>query len=300
MSPQRPTPTMNDDLDGRTLREQLLAGTPVTERRRDLGGVSTAILEAGDGPPLVLLHGQGGWAGIWLSVLPALAASHHVVVPDLPGLGSSAVADGDITSRRVLRWLGELIERTCSQRPALVGLSLGGSIAARFAADAPNEIASVTLLGAGGIAGRVRPRPRVLAALVRQNARPSAANTTRLLRRLTFDLDAVQQHMGPRWPLLVQYLTHLARTPTIHRANRRLLRELGLPAIPTDTLARIKHPVQLVWGATDPVVPVRAAQNTSRRYRWQLRVVDNAGHLSVLDQPTAVADAILSSIEHTA
>jgi pimeloyl-ACP methyl ester carboxylesterase len=49
-------------------RQRLLAGAPVTERRLDLAGVSTAVLEGGDGPPVVLLHGQGGWAGMWLPV----------------------------------------------------------------------------------------------------------------------------------------------------------------------------------------------------------------------------------------
>ena len=72
----------------------MLAGAPVKERRLDLAGVSTAVLEAGDGPPVVLLHGQGGWAGMWLPVVPELADGHRVVAPDLPGLGASEVPDG--------------------------------------------------------------------------------------------------------------------------------------------------------------------------------------------------------------
>lgn len=47
-------------------RDRILAGTPLTERRLQLGGVSTAVLEGGEGPPVVLLHGQGAWAGMWL------------------------------------------------------------------------------------------------------------------------------------------------------------------------------------------------------------------------------------------
>lgn len=300
MSRQQTTRSTDDDIDGGKLRNDLLAGAPVTERRRDAGGMSTAVLEAGDGPPVALLHGQGGWAGIWLPVLPGLAATHRVVAPDLPGLGGSVVADGDLSAGRVLGWLAELIDHTCEQPPALVGLSLGGSIAARFAAEAPTRIASLTLLGAGGITGRVQPSPRVLAALVRQNARPSEANTVRLLRHLCADFDAVQQRMGPRRELLVRYLTHLARTPSIRQANRRLLRELGLPAIAGETLARIKAPVELVWGSRDRVVPVERAQLAAGRLGWPLHVIDNAGHLAVLDQPATVADAILSSIRHAA
>ena len=44
---------------GERARERLLAGLPVTERRLRLAGVSTAVLEGGDGPPVVLLHGPG-------------------------------------------------------------------------------------------------------------------------------------------------------------------------------------------------------------------------------------------------
>ena len=93
-------------------RRRLLAGLPVTERRLELAGVPTAVLEGGDGPPVVLLHGQGGWSGLWLPVAGGLARSHRVVAPDLPGLGASAVPDGPPDAARVLAWLGELIERT--------------------------------------------------------------------------------------------------------------------------------------------------------------------------------------------
>jgi hypothetical protein len=78
-------------------RRTLIAGLPVTERR--LG--STALLEGGDGPPVVLLHGPGASAAHWLRVVPQLARGHHVVAPDLPD-------DGDAVD-----WLADLIDRTC-------------------------------------------------------------------------------------------------------------------------------------------------------------------------------------------
>src|SRR5215218_7920687 len=82
-----------EDGGGRTaadeLRRRLLAGAPVTERRLELAGVSTAVLEGGEGPPVMLLHGQGGWAGLWLPVIAGLVGAHRVVAPDLPGLGAS-------------------------------------------------------------------------------------------------------------------------------------------------------------------------------------------------------------------
>ena len=69
-------------------RDQLLAGLPVTERRLELAGVSTSVLEGGEGAPIVLLHGPGGCAAHWMRVIPDLATTHRVIAPDLPGQGA--------------------------------------------------------------------------------------------------------------------------------------------------------------------------------------------------------------------
>jgi pimeloyl-ACP methyl ester carboxylesterase len=77
---------------GEDARERLLSGLPVTERRLQLAGVSTAVLEGGDGPPIVLL--QAEFATVWMRVIPELVTTHRVIAPDLPGLGASEVSDG--------------------------------------------------------------------------------------------------------------------------------------------------------------------------------------------------------------
>ena len=68
-------------------REQLLTGIPVTEQRYTFAGVSTAVLEGGEGPPIVLLHGPGESAVNWRWVVPDLVTTHRVVAPDLPAHG---------------------------------------------------------------------------------------------------------------------------------------------------------------------------------------------------------------------
>src|SRR5919198_913512 len=74
-------------------RPRLLAGLPIEERRLDLAGVSTAVLEGGDGPPLVLLHEPGSFAAHWLRVIPELVKARRVIAPDLPGHGASGTTD---------------------------------------------------------------------------------------------------------------------------------------------------------------------------------------------------------------
>lgn len=278
-------------------REQLLAGAPVYERRLEIAGVATVLLEGGQGPPVVLLHGQGGWAGIWTDLAAGLVSTHHVVAPDLPGLGASSALAPGATTARVLAWLAELIHKKCSVAPTLVGVSLGGSIAARFAASHGENLSSLVLVDAGGLTAPVRPKPDVLLSLVRQNARPSERNTVRLLRRLTFDLDRVEKRMGARWSPFVAYLAELASTPSVRRANRRLLRRLGLRAIPTEDLARIRVPTTLIWGRHDRVVGLSAAETASVRYSWPLLVVDRAGHLCALEQPQDVLKALRASMK---
>jgi len=279
---------------GDDARRRLLAGAPVTERRLDLAGVSTAVLEGGDGPPVVLLHGQGGWSGMWMPVIADLVTTHRVVAPDLPGLGASEVPDGPPDAARVLAWLGELIQHTCPSPPALVGASLGASIAARFAIAHPDRLTRLVLIGAGSLA-RFRPAPGVALALIRFVARPSERTQQRFLRQVAVDPTRVRALLGDRWEASQAYNLDRARTPSVRAANRRLLRELGTRTIPPQELARIAVPTSLIWGRHDRVMRLRIAEAASARYGWPLHVVEDAGHFS-LEQPQAFRAALRAAL----
>jgi pimeloyl-ACP methyl ester carboxylesterase len=284
----------NRRMRGDDARRLLLAGAPVTERRLELAGVSTAVLEGGDGPPVVLLHGQGGWAGMWLPVIADLVPTHRVVAPDLPGLGASTVPGGPPDAARVLAWLGELVERTCPSPPALVGASLGASIAARFAIAHPDRLTRLVLVGAGSLA-RFRPAPGVAFALVRFIARPSERTNQAFLRQVTVDPARVRALLGDRFAASQAYNLDRARTPSVRAANRRLLRELGTRAIPPEQLAGIAVPTSLVWGRHDRVMRLRIAQAASARYGWPLHVVEDAGHFAV-ERPQAFRAALRAAL----
>ena len=94
---------------GDDAHERLLAEIPVAERRLQLAGVSTSVLEGGDGLPIVLLHGPGEFAAKWLRVIPDLVRTHRVVAPDLPG--HSAVGDG-AHARHEFVYVEKLVERS--------------------------------------------------------------------------------------------------------------------------------------------------------------------------------------------
>ena len=279
---------------GDDARRRVLAGAPVTEQRWDLAGVSTAVLEAGQGPPVVLLHGQGGWAGMWLPVVPDLVTTHHVLAPDLPGLGASEAPDGPPAADRVLAWLGELIDRTCATPPVLVGVSLGASIAARFAIAHPDRLSRLVLVDAGGL-GRFRPAPGLVVAMIGFIARPTQRTQQRFLRQVTVDPARVRAGMGERWEASQAYYLDRARTPSVRAANRRLLRELGTRPIPPEDLARIAAPTSLIWGRHDRVMRLRIAEAASVRYGWPLHVIEDAGHFS-MEQPEAFRAALWAAL----
>src|SRR5215218_3377526 len=85
MSRQHATKERGPRFAGADARQRLLAGLPVIERRLQLAGVSTAVLEGGDGPPIVLL--QGEFAAVWIRVIPELVTTHCVMHLTCPVLG---------------------------------------------------------------------------------------------------------------------------------------------------------------------------------------------------------------------
>jgi pimeloyl-ACP methyl ester carboxylesterase len=279
-------------------RERLLAGVPVTERRLPLAGLSTAVLEGGDGPPVVLLHGPGGSAVHWNWVMPQLAASHRVIAPDLPGQGSSLVDDGPIDAARVLAWLGELVQRTCPSPPALVGYALGGAIAARFAGIDGDRISRLVLVDALGLT-RFEPAPDFGLALNDFLAQPTDRTHDNLWRHCALDLDGLRRRMGESWEPFKAYNVDRARTPSVTSALGALMEEFGVAAIPPAELARIAVPTTLVWGRHDIATPLEIAEAASARYGWRLHVIENAADDPPIEQPQAFLRALNTALAFT-
>lgn len=277
-------------------RERLVVGLPVTQRRLELAGASTCVLEGGDGPPLILLHGPGESAVNWRWVLPELVSTHRVIAPDLPAHGSSQVPDEWVSADRVLTWLGELIERTCPSPPALVGHVLGGAIAARYAILHGDQLRTLVLVDTLGL-GRFRPSPTFAVTFMGFLAHPTRGTYTRFMRQCAFDLDALREDMGEHWEPFVTYNLGLARSPGATAAGR-LFRELGLPRIPSQELSNIAVPTVLIWGRHDRANRLALAEAASRRYGWPLHVIEAAADDPFRDQPQAFLAALRSAL-HT-
>jgi pimeloyl-ACP methyl ester carboxylesterase len=276
-------------------RRRLLAGAPVSERRLELAAVPTAVLEGGDGPPLVLLHGTSEFAALWLRVVPELAEGHRVVAPDLPGHGASGLPPGPLDADRMLAWLGELVERTCPSPPVLVGRGLGGALAARFAAWHGDRLDRLVLVDAVGLTP-FDPAPAFAQAMHRFAEEPTEATRDGLFRQCFVDLDGLVGQLGERWAAVGAYALDRARTPAMETAMAGLLPDLVLPAIPPADLDRIPVPTSLIWGRQDLQVPLPVAEAAAARHGWPLQVIDHAGDDPPTERPAAFLAALRAAM----
>jgi pimeloyl-ACP methyl ester carboxylesterase len=276
-------------------RRRMLAGLPIRQRQLELNGITTAVLEAGEGPALVLLHGGIECGGAYFApVIARLAENQHLVVPDAPGLGESAPVDRlDVDT--FADWFHELLDQTHVERPMLVAHSVLGSLAARYAAR-HDVLGRLVIYGAPAV-GPYRMPARLRYVAIRFAVRPSARNAERFERFAMFDLDATR-HLDPAWFVAFdEYTRSCATVPHVKRTMRRLI-STETKQVPEDQLRRIKTPTTLLWGRHDRMVPLQLAERASAALRWPLHVVDGSGHVPHIEAPGAFL-ATLATIETT-
>jgi pimeloyl-ACP methyl ester carboxylesterase len=272
-------------------RERLLSGLPVTERRLSLSGLGTAVLEGGSGPPLVLLHGPGAYGAAWREVIPDLVTTHRVIAPDLPGHGESETFEGRPDPEVVSAWLDDLIRRTCQDPPVLVGHTLGGAIAARFASERGARLSALVLVDALGLA-EFQPAPEFGRAVNEYLSTPTVQTHDNLWRRCLYDLPAVQSRIGDLFESIRDYDLDRLQAPGRLDALRNFMGLFGVPAIPTETLARIAVPTSLIWGRHDLATPLAVAEEASARFGWDLHVVEGSADDPAIEQPEAFLKAL--------
>jgi haloacetate dehalogenase len=104
-------------------------------------GIRQHVRVAGEGPPLVLLHGWPQTSHAWRKVMPALAQRFSVIAPDLRGMGQTDKPATGYDMRTVATDIRALVTALGHERPYIVGSDWGGLVARRFALDWPGEAA---------------------------------------------------------------------------------------------------------------------------------------------------------------
>src|SRR5215210_7305924 len=129
----------------------------VEEQNVEIVGLTIRYLAAGEGPPLVLLHGAGDNALDWRWVMPSLAATHRVYAPDLPGSPDSARPAADYSPVYFERFVVGFLDALGIESAAVVGNSLGGLIALRVALSEPARVTALVLVDSAGLGRAINP-----------------------------------------------------------------------------------------------------------------------------------------------
>lgn len=281
--------------NGHQARERLLAGAPVAERRLSLGGVATAVLEGGSGPPLILVHGGIECGGVyWTPIISRLIESYRLVIPDVPGLGESEPVER-LDANAFADWFTELVRATCRERPTLIAHSLLGTLAARFAASDGEVLRRLVIYGTPGV-GRYRMPLGLRVVAIRFAMRPSERNAERFERWAFADFDRARQRDAGWFEAFSEYTRSRAVVPHVKRTMRQLIGSCT-KQVPDVELGRIPVATDLLWGRHDRFVPLSLAEATSSRVNWPLHVIDDAGHVPHIEQPDAFLGALHSALD---
>lgn len=271
----------------------------IEERNVEVGGSPTRYLTAGEGPPLVLLHGVGTSATEWNRAIPRLARGRSVYAPDLlePGRGDGSRGYWPVS---LANFVADFMDALAIERASVVGNSLGGLVAMRFALSRPSRVDALVLSDSGGLGRDVTP---ALASTTIPGLGEAAASWAKT------PAGAVQRALGraallfalptsaPRDWLAEQY--RLGVSPGFMETALVSLRGNVNPfgqredQVMLDELPRLEMPTLVVWGALDRVVPPRHAHEAVARLRYgSLEILPGCGHLPHVECPDRFAEVL--------
>lgn len=269
-----------------------VASGPTEVRAAGLNVVLTGDESA---PPLVLLHGLAERCQVFDWLAPRLAPQLRLAAIDLPGFGASpALPGGGFDLGEVCRRVEAAIGELGLVRPALLGHSLGGGVAVRYAAERPGAVRALTLIAPAGLiaTGAVRsswrrPRRHALGRLLIRAAAPFIASRPGLRRR------AFARVVGDPATLDRALAHELLMGAAMGRSTPAAGIEIVYAGL-RDRIDALTLPALVVWGESDRVVAPRyAAQLRDALPNGRLLLLPGIGHVPMCEAPELVASAVL-------
>jgi pimeloyl-ACP methyl ester carboxylesterase len=265
----------------------------------EIDGLPIRYLAAGEGPPLVLLHGAGDNSLDWRWVLPALARKHRVYAPDLPGSPDSARPAADYSPAFFERFVAAFVDALGIGPATFVGNSLGGLIALRLALSEPARVRALVLVDGADLGSAVNPLfTSVNVPLLGEAAIPFWRTPVGAYQRAwgrTALLFAHSPKSVPREWLAKQ--CRLALSPGYLAAHltvlRTLVSPLGQREVLVDRLPSLKIPTLVVWGARDRVFPQsQAREAVTHLPEGSLSLIPECGHMPHVECPDRFLGAL--------
>lgn len=249
-------------------------------------------LHRGGGEPLVFVHGFGSDKESWLTLLARLPASQPVVAFDLPGFGAaSPIPASEASAKRQAAVVVAVLRQLGVDRAHLVGSSMGGGIALRLAMDAPERVASLTLLGSVG--PWVEKSEFALALERGENP---------LVARTLADFDRMMRIVMTK-PL------YIPRTIRAHLASERAARASSWDALfegfvnapleegYLERLGEILAPTLVIHGSKDRVIHPSTGRALAEQLKRSRHLsLPEVGHVPHMEATRLVADALLEHV----
>jgi pimeloyl-ACP methyl ester carboxylesterase len=256
--------------------------------RTTLDGRVAVYGEAGDGSPVVFLHGWGLSARSYAKALPLIAAGGaRVIAPALPGFGRSDALPGEYTFEKLANWVDELLDHVGVEEPAaFVGHSFGGGVATATAWHHEHRVRSITLVNSVG--GSVWRTGR--------EGEESLADRPLWDWGLRLPGEFGKRHYRKVLPVVLRDVVANALTnPGAVRRAADLARSADLRE-ELATLAERGLPVSILWGSEDNVVPEATFLAMCEAVGAPGDIIEDAGHSWLLADPEGFGELVTNSL----
>lgn len=253
-----------------------LIKVPVAKREISVGSVQTAYLMAGDGPPVICLHGAGAGAVTWYPSIEALSKGFLVIAPDIVGYGESDKPNAAYDRPYFAAWLRDLMAALEIPKAHIVGLSQGGAIALQFALENPAMVDKLVLVDSAALG----PQPSFwsFVSMLWMNLMPSNVASRFQSQFLLFDTEK-------RDPEHRHYSVAVLKMPGGKNAFSQG-RGAAVSAMLEEDLRRIALKTLIIWGQNDNFFPVGHGESAAQVMPdASLHRILDAGHLVLMDQP---------------
>lgn len=262
---------------------------PVEQCEVSTGFGKTAYLTAGDGHPVVCLHGAGAGAVTWYPSIGAIGKEFRVIAPDILGYGESDKPDGAYDRPYFSAWLLDFLDALGIRKAHVIGLSQGGAIALQFALEHPQIVGKLVLVDSGGLGAKPSFWP--MAGMIWMNVLPSQIANRFNSRYLLFNPDSRDANHG-------NYSIDVLKKPGGKKAFTQG-KGVAVSAFPEEDLRKIKSETLIIWGEDDRLFAIKHGEVAAEIIpNARLLRIKNAGHLPLMDQTEIFNNSVIEFLNY--